>query len=156
MKQFHCEECQAAFRLERDFVNHVAGEHGRDKADARKYARKIGKRDSRHYRYIGEYLTACRGAFKAASEGRLIRLWWGGNGLNLDQWRREFIGALNRRINSKVSEPPAWRKLDGHYQTCLWRDARRVEKANRRVRVYQFETAEARSRFSHLLATRDD
>jgi hypothetical protein len=38
----------------------------------------------------------------------------------------------------------------------LWRDSRRVRDIANRIRVYQFETIEARSRFADRLAGRDD
>lgn len=64
-------------------------------------------------------------------------------------------GHLFTRANE--SRWTGWRKLDCDYQISLWRDSRKVrEIATSRVRHYQFETVEARSRFSHLLASYAD
>jgi hypothetical protein len=65
-------------------------------------------------------------------------------------------GGLSERINRHDRRYGIGRKWDADYQAALWRDSRRLRDIAQRIRVYQFETDEARSRFSHLLASRDD
>lgn len=73
--------------------------------------------------------------------------------------------ALHSRINMRVPQTmpvdrwgrPSWRKLSADYQASLWRDSRQVRAImTQRLRVYSFDTPEARKRFSHLLADRSD
>ena len=71
----------------------------------------------------------------------------------------ERLGFLvNVAINRKAGIPDVpGRKHETDYQTRLARDCRAVRDiVTRRLRVYQFETAEVRERFGHLLARRDD
>lgn len=63
-------------------------------------------------------------------------------------------GGLSARINSHDPNYGRGRKWDNDYQIALYRDSRRLHDIAQRVRVYQFETVEARSRFSHRLADR--
>ena len=75
-----------------------------------------------------------------------------------DQYRRRFYFYLETAINRKagISDCPG-RKASREYQTMLYRDQRRVrDRVLNRVRVYQFETKEARKRFSHLLSSREE
>lgn len=66
-------------------------------------------------------------------------------------------GGLSERINAHVPGYGVGRKWDNDYQVRLWRDSRKVRAIQlERIRYYQFETAEANSRFSHLLTSRDD
>jgi hypothetical protein len=105
---------------------------------------------------------------------RLLAVWAGTSDERAPEWQRDFRKALHRRINRKGSLPvvvnerlwnpclnalgyrQGWRKLDSDYQIALWRDSRRLHDIAKRIRVYQFETVEARSRFSHLLANHGD
>ena len=79
--------------------------------------------------------------------------------VGVGDWRRRFRQALHRRINLKAGHDPTLRgrKADHDYEWRLRRDADRV-RANLtgRVIVRQFETAEARERFAHLLFVDDD
>lgn len=62
--------------------------------------------------------------------------------------------ALHDRINARAEYLP---REPRETTIALWRDSRRVlDILLRRVRVYQFETKTARSRFAHLLASRED
>lgn len=107
-----------------------------------------------HYQHVGEYLNWIR--------PRLAAIRAGENSDRAKEWLREFCKALHTRINRKAMLPVetnarGWRKLDRDYQISLWRDSRRVrEIVTSRIRHYQFETVEARSRFSHLLASYAD
>jgi len=65
-------------------------------------------------------------------------------------------GMLSEVINRHDRAYGIGRKWDNDYQVRMWRDSRRLRDIANRIRVYQFESEEARSRFSDLLATRDD
>lgn len=73
---------------------------------------------------------------------------------------REILAAMHGGLADRINRHLPWygrgRKWKSDYQIALWRDSRAVrDRVERRVRVYQFETIEARSRFSHLLAERE-
>ena len=63
---------------------------------------------------------------------------------------------LHARINRHLPAFGQGRKWQPEYQAGLLRDARRVQDMARRIRVYQFETAEVEKRFGHLLARHGD
>lgn len=63
---------------------------------------------------------------------------------------------MHDRINRHVPDFGVGRKWGDDYQTHLYRDSRRLRDIANRIRVYQFESAEARARFSHLLADRSE
>lgn len=65
-------------------------------------------------------------------------------------------GGLSGRINRHDRSYGVGRKWASPYQIQLWRDSRRLRDIASRIRVYQFETEEARSRFSDRLARHDD
>ena len=65
-------------------------------------------------------------------------------------------GMLSEVINRHDRSYGIGRKWDNDYQVRLWRDSRRLQDIAKRIRVYQFETEEARSRFSHLLSSYTD
>jgi hypothetical protein len=65
-------------------------------------------------------------------------------------------GMLSEVINRHDRSYGIGRKWDNDYQVRLWRDSRRLRDIANRIRVYQFETSEARNRFSHLLSRYDD
>lgn len=73
-------------------------------------------------------------------------------------FQRWVWDALERRINARGGLPEyRGRKdtTDEFYR--FWRDSRAVREIHtRRLRVYGFETPDARRRFSHLLASRND
>lgn len=112
------------------------------------------------YSYVGPMVRAYKRAFAhlKADPKATIKMDWKCNGLDLPAFRRNFIKALDRRINLKVEggDKPRGRKDDPDYFWRLMRDARAV-RANltSRLIVRSFETDEARKRFSHLLWTED-
>lgn len=81
-----------------------------------------------------------------------------------EAYRREYAKALQNRINQRGDEDKArrgepvanGRKFGNDYEAQAARDADRLRQIGRRVRVYQFETKEAKNRFAHLLARHDD
>ena len=71
--------------------------------------------------------------------------------------QRRLSMLINVAINRKAGIPDvACRKQESDYQTHLRRDQRRLQDIRRRIRHYQFETAEVRRRFGHLLSRYDD
>jgi hypothetical protein len=60
-------------------------------------------------------------------------------------------GMLSDVINRHDRTYGVGRKWDNDYQIAMWRDSPRLRDLAQRIRVYQFESREARSRFSHLL-----
>lgn len=64
-------------------------------------------------------------------------------------------GGLSERINRHIPGYGIGRKWDNDYQVRLWRDSRRLRDIAARIIVRQFETEEARARFSHLLTDRE-
>ncbi len=77
--------------------------------------------------------------------------------LSKDQARERLGWLVNVAIQRKAGIPDvACRKQETDYQAGLIRDWLRLRDIRRRVRVYQFESAEVRDRFSHLLARYDD
>ncbi len=103
------------------------------------------------YAYIHEYLALLKAAARALAQGKRIQLRWNGDAMDAEEWQRERIRALDRRIALKGGEPSG-RKHSQQYQTALLRDCQRVRQALARVRVYQFETPEITARYKHLLA----
>lgn len=72
-----------------------------------------------------------------------------------ESFRAEFVAAVERRINDRAGGLPRGRKWDGDYAAAMRRDAGRIaDRRERRVRIYQFETAEVRRRCAHLLSDR--
>jgi hypothetical protein len=70
---------------------------------------------------------------------------------------RDLERGMHDRINRHDRTRCAgWRKLDAEYQHRLHADAYRLRNIARRIRVYQFETEEARLRFAHLLSHHGD
>lgn len=68
----------------------------------------------------------------------------------------EMRRGLDDRINRNDRSFGVGRKWEPDYQARLCRDSRRLNDMSQRIRVYQFETDEARSRFSDRLARYDD
>lgn len=110
------------------------------------------------YQHVDTMLAAYKRAFATlkSNPNARIRMNWACDGLDLQGFRRNFVNALNRRINLKVDQPRNWRKLDPQWQIAAWRDSRRLQDMARRIRVYQFETTEAKARFGDRLARYDD
>jgi hypothetical protein len=81
-----------------------------------------------------------------------------GRRLDRHQARRRLTYLIDMAINRKAGIPDVpSRKHESDYQIRIFRDMRALhDRINRRVRVYQFETAEVRKRFQHLLVSRDD
>jgi hypothetical protein len=78
--------------------------------------------------------------------------------MDKEQTRRRVAFLINTAINRKAGIPDRiGRKQSTDYQASLYRDCRAVrDRINRRVIVRQFETAEIRQRYSHLLSGWDD
>ena len=101
---------------------------------------------------IRGFLDNCRAALRGDIT---VKTWWACTGLTGTAFRKWFVERLQAKINR--NDGRAWRKLDGDYQTRLYRDCQRVrDRVQRRIIVRQFETAEIRARFGHLLTTADD
>lgn len=112
-----------------------------------------------HYRYVGWYLRHCREAFRMAKAGIpfLLGDWPPRPIVGLTVWRREFMDALDRRINFKGRLDQSGRKWQPDYQAAIDRDCRRVrDRICNRVRFYQLETPEMHRRFSHLSSSCDN
>jgi|SRR5882724_8626194 len=113
----------------------------------------------------GKYVVYIKTARKAFASGyRQINPTYGVY-LDRSQFEHGAWKALHARINMRVPQTipsdkwgrPSWRKLSDDYQASLWRDSRQVRAiTTQRLRVYSFDTPEARKRFSHLLADRRD
>lgn len=69
--------------------------------------------------------------------------------------RRRLSKMIHVAINRKAGVPQS-RKWSYEYQIGVYRDQQRLRDIGSRVRVYQFETADMRRRFGHLLACHDD
>lgn len=112
-----------------------------------------------NYKYVGTMARAYRKAFdhlKADPENTVVMRRYD-KPMNLEEFRREFLKALDRRINLKGEVEPKGRKTDYDYEWRLRRDARAIfDRNTKRIRIYQFETEEARKRFSHLLSSYGD
>lgn len=111
------------------------------------------------YRYVHEYLTCVQRAFAFYREnptGR-IKIDWACNGKTREQFLKWFLDALERRINANGGLWEVGRKYDAEYQISMYRDCMAArDRSQRRIRVYQFETAEARLRLGPLLSRHDD
>lgn len=118
----------------------------------------------RHSRAGFEYLRSGGGSlFGGGDARRTVRvgepiLDWPGRDFTLPEFERWWWSAMDRRINARAGiGAPRGRKDDPDWEIRAWRDSRRVRDIlTTRLRVYQFETDEARRRFGHLLARRDD
>lgn len=110
------------------------------------------------YQHVHVMLAAYKRAFAALKAGGRVSMRRGEDPLDLTGFRQEFRRALDRRINLKASDgQPRGRRDCYAYDIAAWRDSRRIrEILTRPIRHYQFETAEARARFGHLLARYDD
>jgi hypothetical protein len=109
--------------------------------------------ENRHYPLAGKYLRWARAGLEAAKRGQQVKINW----CTVVDFKEEFIGALHRRISKKGGTEPRGRKTDSDYLAGLRRDQRRLhEILNSRIRHYQFETADVRGRFNHLLSSYDD
>ena len=107
------------------------------------------------YKYVKEYLEILRKANEAFNNNIKVKLFWNDEPMDREGFRKEFLMALDRRINLK-GNVPITKKWDDTYQTHLLRDKRRLEDIGKRISVYQFETEIVRKRFSHLLSSYND
>ena len=109
------------------------------------------------YRHVHDYLTWYRKARAHTEGGGTMQTNWAGPTLDADGFREEFRKALDNRINLKVGPYPTGRKYDSDYQAACWQDSNDLRAhLQRRVRIYQWRTAECRARFSGLLARYDE
>src|ERR1700675_3984625 len=115
-----------------------------------------GQARNPRYQYVHDYLTWVRKCLAITRQGGLVRVYWSGDSLDAAGFQREFVTALHSRINSKGNLPQNSRKFGQEYQTSLRRDCYRVRDMARRIRVYQLETPEMRTRFGHKVARYDD
>ena len=110
------------------------------------------------YKFVHEYLTMIRRAYRRlkANPNARYQTSWTCRGLDLTQFRKWFMDALERRINAKGGLWQIGKKYEPEYQIAMWRDCQRLKSIACRIRVYQFETAEVRHRFGHLLSSKED
>lgn len=112
--------------------------------------------------YVRAIKTAKANPNTTFSEG--LTTWWPTTGQEI---MTQFSSGLHDRINQAIpysqrgfvraSPRPMGRREQPEYQAALHRDARRIQDIlQKRIRVYQFETPEARSRFEYLLSHYDD
>lgn len=106
------------------------------------------------------YLKWVRLCQEAFAQGKRVRTRWTDsyNGMDYEEWRREFRQALDRRINDKGGIVQRGRKYDYLYQLNMQRDQRALhDYTQRRIRgVYRLSTPELQKRFGHLLPSWDD
>lgn len=96
----------------------------------------------------------CKDHLKEA--GRTVRRGWAGADRSQEQFTKDIRKALHTRITLKGGEPMLSRKWQNDYQVAIIRDRDRLLQIANRFRVYQFETAEMRLRFGHLLSSHGD
>ena len=113
------------------------------------------------YPSAGWYLRNCLEAFRITDAGGRFRMgragWYGEYGPEGDgyvkPWRREFLDALNRRMNAygglSVAVAP-WRRLGADWQRTVWQFARRVNTPRLIVRIAECPL-EYRRRLVHRL-----
>jgi hypothetical protein len=108
--------------------------------------------------FLRQYWEARR--LLAAGETFTWGLWLGKEITTAEQFHACILRGLNRKINTyggMLLERWKWRKWDDEYQVRFRRDQQSIRaRVTRRVIVTQFETDEARRRFSHLLTDPHD
>jgi len=106
------------------------------------------------YDHVHEYLEWCKKAFTGlkADPNAYVKTNWAGPRLDFEGLRREFVKALNKRINLK-SGLVETRKWDSDYQRHLYRDQRIINDAARRCRHGGSgpSTPELRKRFPQVV-----
>lgn len=103
------------------------------------------------------YLAWVRQVRAALDSGVTVQTSWDVMHRDPESFRAELWRAIDRRINLRAGPSPRWRKWSSDYHYAALRDSRRIQdRVLRRVRVYQFETVEARRRFGHLLSSQND
>lgn len=109
------------------------------------------------YRHVHEYLNWYKQSMAFLAENPNGRVLVGHDySVGKDQFRRDFMKALNHRINLKSAPYPNWRNWDEDQYWRFWRDQKAIkDKYEQRVAIYQFETRAARKRLSHLLSERE-
>jgi hypothetical protein len=105
-----------------------------------------------HYQHVHEYLTFCRWAFETTKAGKGVRFgsWPGIECRNHEEWRREFVLALFRRIDSKAGIVRKGRKYSDEWQHSAQRVARNLNNARIVTRVRECPK-ELRPRLMHRL-----
>lgn len=109
------------------------------------------------YQHVHDYLTMHRRvtAFFAEHPAGKVRLRWTDE-VNKEEYHREFLKALDHRINLKCGPYPSWRNWDNDQHWRFYRDQQAVQRHfAERVSIYQFETKAARKRLSHLISERE-
>jgi hypothetical protein len=110
--------------------------------------------DPANARVAKRYLSWLRTARDALGEGRRVYTNWSTVHKAPESFQAELRRAIDTRINLRGGEAPKGRKDSLDYEAQARRDQGRIhDKLRRRARVYQFETAEARRRYGHLLSS---
>lgn len=91
----------------------------------------------------------------AAPQGTEFKVDWC-TSWSASEFQAEYGKILDQAINARAGVQFKGRKFDPDYQIKLIRDKNRLQDIHRRIRVYQFESDEDKSRFSHLLADPND
>jgi hypothetical protein len=101
---------------------------------------------------VGKYVEAFK-TLKSTNPDTLIKGFWHESekaSLVLKEMRK----AIHTRINASNA---ITRKMKYDYQISLYRDSQKVIGfKTRRIRFYQFETKEFKTRLGHLISDRDD
>jgi hypothetical protein len=110
-----------------------------------------------HYPRVGAYVRFWKRLKEVDPETRVPCAAWD-HSETAGEALRGFSRAVNNRINSRGGlDTPRGRNDNTDYYWQEYRDKRAIEDHNiRRVRIYQFETSEARRRFSNLLSRYDE
>jgi hypothetical protein len=100
------------------------------------------------------YLAWVREVEAGIRAGRAVQTHWAARTYTtMAAWKADLLRAIHRRINDRAGGLPTGRKWGADYAAAARRDQGRIRDwVLRRVRVYQFETAEARRRYKHLLS----
>lgn len=112
---------------------------------------------ARYSPHAAAYTAAWRMIIKLATNEPTARVRMGEyTTMTAREARADFLQALHKRISARDPKPYT-AKQSQDYEASARRDKHRIhERINHRVRVYQFETSEARRRFSHLLSSYQD
>lgn len=106
----------------------------------------------------GAYLRLIRDARAALAAGRLVRLSWNGESLDMESFEAEMQRALNRRINAKGGVAYSRYNDPSRRGNAIEfvRDRMRLGDVARRICVYQFESRAVRERFGDRLSSYGD
>ena len=104
----------------------------------------------------GAYVEAWK-RLKALPDTVVVNTPWCWYGKTVKAAKRDFLHTLHKRISARGAPPPGWRKWDDDQQVKWLRDRAQIyDWLTRRVRFYQFETAECRQRFAFVLSSYED